>query len=257
MAEHDLAFAAMGSQLRLLIGEPGPGMAPAAEAAAEAQRFVADFEATLTRFRPESELCRLNEDPREVVPASELLRAMVRAALAAAESSGGLVDPTLLGEIEAAGYVGLRAPARAPLAAALASAPARRPAGAAAAPAWRAVAVDDEAGTIARPPGLRFDSGGVGKGLAADLLAARLRGYSRFVVDCGGDIRLGGPDALVNPYEVLIENPLSGERTHALKLGSGALADLGAQRPVLARGGRRLSPPPARPGDGRARLDRR
>lgn len=227
MAEHDVVFDAMGSQLRLLIGEPAPGMASPAEAAAESQRFVAEFEATLSRFRPESELCRLNEDRREVVPASELLRAAVRAGIAAAERSGGLVDPTLLTEIEAAGYVGSRPPTHEPLAAALAAAPPRRPGRPAAEQAWRKVEVDDEAGTIGRPPGLRFDSGGVGKGLAADLLATRLRGYSRFVVDCGGDIRIGGPDALVDPYEVSIENPLSGERSHVLRLGSGAVATSG------------------------------
>ena len=227
MAEHEVAFDAMGSHLRVLIGAPGPGVAAAAEAAADARRFIAEFEATLTRFRPESELCRLNEDRREVVPASELLRTMVKAGLAAAERSGGLVDPTLLGEIEAAGYVGSRAAPDEPLSVALGSAPPRQPAGPAAEQSWRAVEVDGEAGTIRRPPGLRFDSGGIGKGLAADLLAARLRGYSRFVVDCGGDIRIGGWDALVNPFEVWIENPLSGERSHILRLGSGAVATSG------------------------------
>ena len=227
MAEHDVAFEAMGSHLRLLIGEPGPGMAAPEEAAAEAQGFVAEFEAALSRFRPESELCCLNEDRREVVPASGLLRALVKAGIVAAERSGGLVDPTLLGEMEKAGYVDSRAVTREPLAAALATAQPRRPAAPAPEQAWRAVEVDDEAGTIRRPPGLRFDSGGVGKGLAADLIAARLRGYSRFVVDCGGDIRIGGPGALVDPYEILIENPLSGERSHSLKLGSGAVATSG------------------------------
>lgn len=228
MAEHDLTFDAMGSHVRLLIGEPGPGMAPAAEAAEQARRFVLDFDATLSRFKPDSELCALNADPRERVPASQLLRTAVRAGLAAAEQSGGLVDPTLVGEIESAGYVGSRAgvPGE-PLAAALAEAPERRPARPNPAAAWRRIEVDDESGTIVRPPGIRFDTGGTGKGLAADLIASRLRGYSRFVVDCGGDIRIGGPQALVWPYEVHVENPLSGERAVVLKLGSGGVATSG------------------------------
>jgi thiamine biosynthesis lipoprotein len=87
--------------------------------------------------------------------------------------------------------------------------------------------VNDAAGTIARPPGVRFDTGGAGKGLAADLIAQRLRGYSRFIVDCGGDIRIGGPDALITPYEVFVEHPLTGERAFVLKLGSGAVATSG------------------------------
>jgi len=228
MAEHDVTFDAMGSHVRLLIGEPGPGMAPAAEAAAEARRTIEEFDATLSRFKPESELCAFNADPRERAPASELLRAAVRAGLEAAERSGGLVDPTLVGEIESAGYVASRAGMRGePLEAALREAPERRPARPDPAARWRGFAVDEEAGTISRPPGVRFDTGGAGKGLAADLVAARLRGYSRFIVDCGGDIRIGGGGALVDPYEVFVEHPLTGERAFVLKLGSGGVATSG------------------------------
>jgi len=228
MTEHDLTFDAMGSHVRLLIGEPGPGTVPAAKAAEAARRFVTEFDATLSRFKPESELSKLNADPRERVPASELLRTAVRAGLVAAESSGGLVDPTLVGEIESAGYVESRAGmAGAPLAEALPEVQARRPAGPNAAADWRRFAVDDAAGTVSRPPGVRFDTGGTGKGLAADLIASRLRGYSRFVVDCGGDIRIGGTDALVHPYEVFVEHPLSGERAFVIKLGGGAVATSG------------------------------
>ncbi|HET7122372.1 MAG TPA: FAD:protein FMN transferase [Solirubrobacterales bacterium] len=228
MNEHDLTFDAMGSHVRLLIGEPGPGMAPAAEAAEQGRRFVEDFDATLSRFRPDSELCRLNEDPRPRVPASELLRRAVEAGIVAARRSDGLVDPTLVGEIEGTGYVSSRAGmSGVPLAEALADAPARRPASPRPEPRWRGFEVDDEAGEIARPPGLRFDTGGTGKGLAADMLAASLRGYTRFIVDCGGDIRIGGADALVNPYEVFVEHPISGERAHVLRLGSGGVATSG------------------------------
>jgi thiamine biosynthesis lipoprotein len=228
MGEHDVIFDAMGSHVRLLIGEPGPGMAPAAAAAEQARQFVVEFDAALSRFKPDSELCALNADPRERVPASELLRTAVKAGLAAAERSGGLVDPTLVREIETAGYVASRAGVPgAPLGAALAEAPPRRPARPNPAGNWRRFEVDDEAGTITRPAGVGFDTGGAGKGLAADLIANRLRGYSRFVVDCGGDIRIGGPEALVTPYEVEVEHPLTGEHGYVLKIGSGGIATSG------------------------------
>jgi FAD:protein FMN transferase len=228
MGEHDVIFDAMGSHVRLLIGEPGSGMAPAPAAAEQARQFVVEFDAALSRFKPDSELCALNDDPRERVPASELLRNAVKAGLAAAERSGGLVDPTLVGEIESAGYVASRAGVPgAPLGAALAEAPPRRPARPNPEARWRRFEVDDAAGTISRPPGVRFDTGGAGKGLAADLIAGRLRGYSRFIVDCGGDIRIGGADALVQPYEVFVEHPLTGERAYVLRLGSGAVATSG------------------------------
>jgi len=228
MSEHDLTFDAMGSHVRLLIGEPGPGMAPAAEAAEQGRSFVEDFDRALSRFKPESELCRLNADPRERVPASELMRRAVEAGVLAAEWSDGLVDPTLADEIEEAGYVASRAGmAGALLADALADAPERHPASPRPEQRWRGFEVDDEAGEVARPSGLRFDTGGTGKGLAADMLAANLRGYSRFIVDCGGDIRIGGADALVHPYEVFVEHPITGDRAHVLRLGSGGVATSG------------------------------
>jgi thiamine biosynthesis lipoprotein len=228
VGEHDVRFDAMGSHLRLLIGEPGPGMAPAPKAAARARRFITEFEGALSRFKPGSELCALNEDPRERVPVSELLRGAVKAGLTAAERSGGLVDPTLVGEIESAGYVASRAGVSgAPLGAALAQAPPRHPARPSPDARWRRFEVDDTAGTIARPPGIRFDTGGAGKGLAADMIAAGLRGHSRFVVDCGGDIRVGGADALLRPYDVLVEHPLTGQRPYVLRLGFGAVATSG------------------------------
>jgi len=228
MSEHDITFDAMGSHVRLLIGEPGPGMPPAAEAAGEGRRFIEEFDAALSRFKPDSELCALNADRRDRVPASTLLRRAVAAGLAAAELSGGLVDPTLVGEIEDAGYVASRAGMSGlPLHEALATAPERHPARPSPERRWRGFQVDEEAGEIVRPAGLRFDTGGTGKGLAADLLAARLRGYSRFIVDCGGDIRIGGADALVNPYEVFVEHPVTGERAYVLRLGSGGVATSG------------------------------
>ncbi len=228
MSEHDLTFDAMGSHVRLLIGEPGPGLPPAAEAAERAQRFVAEFDAALSRFEPESELCALNADERERVPASPLLRRAVAAGLEAAGRSGGLVDPTLVREIEGAGYRSSRAGlAGVPLSEALAEAPARHPARPNPRSRWHEFAVDEEAGEVVRPPGAGFDTGGTGKGLAADMVAASLRGYSRFIVDCGGDIRIGGADALANPYEVYVEHPVSGERVHVLRLGIGGVATSG------------------------------
>ncbi len=230
MNEHDITFDAMGSHVRLLIREPGESseLPPAAEAAAGAERFVHEFDAALSRFKPDSELCALNADERERVPVSPLMLRAVAAGIEAARRSDGLVDPTLVGEIEATGYRSSRAGlAGAPLTEALAAAPPRRPARPNPGSRWRQLRIDEQAGEVVRPPGLRFDTGGTGKGLCADLLAASLRGYPRFIVDCGGDIRIGGADALANPYEVYVEHPLSGERVHVLRLGFGGVATSG------------------------------
>jgi FAD:protein FMN transferase len=227
-AEHDIRFEAMGSHVRLLIGEPGPGMPAAEEVGERVRRFVAEFEAALSRFDPGSELSALNRDPRERVPASPFLRQAVAAGLWAAERTGGLVDPTLVDQIERAGYATSRAGVRpAPLRKALLAAPARRLAEPDPAARWRRFSVDVESGEIVRPPGLRFDSGGIGKGLAADLIGASLEGYGRYVVDCGGDIRVGGRDAHRHPRTVAVEHPLGGGRPYVVSLRSGGIATSG------------------------------
>ena len=227
--EYDLTFHSMGSDIRLVIGAPLTASVPSpADAAAQEQAYVEDFAARLSRFLPDSELSALNRDPRERVPASALLRAAVRAAAWAAWRSAGLVDPTLLGALERVGYdTSHDRQAPAPLAAALACAPARRPARSNPARNWERISVEDRAGFVRRPPGLRIDTGGTGKGLCADAVARRLCGYTRYVVDCGGDLAIGGVGAQLEPYQVEIEHPLTGETIRTVEVASGGVATSG------------------------------
>jgi thiamine biosynthesis lipoprotein len=238
-AEHDSGFRTMGCDVRLLIGAPlRPGV-PAAAAAAAARReraWLEAFSARLSRFDARSELCALNADPRPEVPASPLLRAAVGAGLWAAELTHGLVDPCLAGALERAGYdSSLDGAAPAPLAEALAAAPPRRPARPAPDSPWRQVAVDGARGTIRRPPGVRLDTGGTGKGLAADAVAQRLAGHARFAIDCGGDIAVGGPRALDDPYLIDVRHPLTGEIAHRVALRRGGIATSGIDARVWRR----------------------
>src|SRR5213078_1176732 len=62
------------------------------------------WDRVFSRFRPESELCRVNRDPAKVVVLSRLFAHAARVALGAAAATEGLVDPTLGLAIEAAGY---------------------------------------------------------------------------------------------------------------------------------------------------------
>jgi len=237
MTEHDLTFRAMGCEVRLLIG---PGLHQNAESAAAAARsaraYVEDFDRRLSRFRPDSELSALNADARATVPASPLLRAAVRAGLWAATRTDGLVNPTLVGALTRAGYAGSLADQQpASLREALAAAPPRHPARPHPDRAWAAISIDDAAGTISRPQGVALDTGGTGKGLAADAVAHRLAGRARFAVDCGGDIRVGGPDVAARPFEIEVEHPLTGECAHVLRVGSGGVATSGLNVRIWAR----------------------
>jgi FAD:protein FMN transferase len=228
-ADLDYIFHAMGSDVRLLIGPPLVPTAPPPLAAADRERaFIFDFAHRLSRFAPDSELTALNHDRRSEVPASALLRAAVGAGVWAAERSGGLVDPTLVRELERSGYAGsLDGAEPASVAEALARAPARHPARPNRAARWRRVAVDDQAGMVVRPPGVRFDTGGTGKGLCADAVAHRLGTYTRFVVDCGGDIAVGGVGAQFDPYEIHVEHPLTRGRVLTLRVARGGVATSG------------------------------
>lgn len=228
-AFHDTTFHSMGSDIRLIVGAPLVRSEPSpAEAAERERRYVEDFARRLSRFRPESELCAFNADRLPEAPASALLRTAVAAGLWAAQRSGGLVDPTLVGALEAVGYersqdgnepVSLRE--------ALAAAPPPRPARPDPAARWRLIEVDEQRGAVRRPPGVRFDTGGIGKGLAADAVAYRLRGYTRVVVDCGGDIAVGGVGAQLEPFAIEVEHPLTGESVHTLHLSGGGVATSG------------------------------
>ena len=74
-------------------------------ATGELARVRALFEerdAVFSRFRPDSELNRVNAAEAPLV--SPLFARMVEAALRARETTGGLVDPTLGAALEAAGY---------------------------------------------------------------------------------------------------------------------------------------------------------
>ncbi len=229
MQEFEEQFDAMGSRIRVLIGAPAdPGAASAREAGRSVREFIHEFDSRLSRFREDSELSSLNRDPRDEVPASDLMRTAVKAGIWAARRTGGLVDPTLIEEVKAAGYLESRTGmSGVPVTESLAAAPARQPAQPSPAGSWKEFAVDDGLGVIRRPSGLGFDTGGTGKGLAADLVAESLAGYSRFLISCGGDIRIGGAEALADPYEVQVEHPVSGGRPHRFRLGSGGIATSG------------------------------
>jgi thiamine biosynthesis lipoprotein len=226
---HDITFHSMGSDVRLLIGQPLLRTAPSPAVAARRERaYVEDFAARLSRFRPESELSALNRDPCTQVSASPLLRTAVHAGIWAARRSGGLVDPTLTGALERAGYATSRdGSPPASLGQALRAAPPRRPARPDPEQLWRRISVDDRSGAVRRPAGVIFDTGGTGKGLCADAIAHRLGGYTRFVVDCGGDLAIGGVGAQLEPYEIEIEHPLSCEAIRTVRVAAGGVATSG------------------------------
>jgi thiamine biosynthesis lipoprotein len=180
-------------------------------ALASIRRLFDEREAIFSRFRPESELRRVNAAPAPVVAASaEFLRA-VATALAAARATGGLVEPTLGAAIEAAGYDDdfgtLRdegPPAPAPPAA-----------------DWRSIRVG--ARLLERPRGTVLDLNGVVKSTAVDDALALL--------DRPGFVSAGGDLAAVGPVTVGLPGG------DVVRLERGGLATSGTATRRWRRGG--------------------
>jgi thiamine biosynthesis lipoprotein len=223
--EHERRLDLFGTSVRILVGGPAPADQPSPElAAAAAEAVLWSCQRELTRFEPGSELSRLNADPAPAHLTSRLVAGAVAAALTAAERSGGLVDPTLLGAIEEAGYSESRADARpASLFAAIRVAPPRRPAAPSPGTAWRAISVAGR--EVRRPRGVRLDLGGSAKGFAADRAAGTLAGQRSFAVDAGGDIVFGGTAG--EPRLVRVAHPLDAARAIEFELVAGAVATSG------------------------------
>ncbi|MBK5218473.1 MAG: FAD:protein FMN transferase [Thermoleophilia bacterium] len=202
-----------------------------AAAAAEAQ--LLDAHSRLSRFLPESELSRLNRDHRATVPASPLLLDLAVAAREAGRLSGGIVDATMLRAIEAVGYRDSLAERMVGKHRAAEPEPRRTRSGRhPAAPnpdrAWSEISVDRATGSITRPPGVEIDSGGIAKGLLADLVAAQLGRFTAFAIDCGGDVRIGGSGR--RPRPVLVDDPGGGAPIHSIAIVAGGVATSGITR---------------------------
>jgi thiamine biosynthesis lipoprotein len=223
-------FACFGGICEVRVGGPG-----GATAAARARVQLLAWHRRFTRFDPASELARLNDDPRAAVPARPTMLALADAIGQAGALTGGLVDATLAPAALAPGDAAPAGPAAPParceaapraglpLPLALKLAPRRRPAQPSPTAGWRAVRADHAAGAVHRPPGIALDSGGLAKGLFADLIADELATFPSFVVDCAGDLRIGGR------RRVDVRGP-GGDVVHALVLAGGGVATSGISR---------------------------
>jgi FAD:protein FMN transferase len=219
-------FACFGSSASVIVTDADA--VEAAVAVAAARRRLAAWHGQFSRFEPDSELTRLNRDPAETVLVSPLMRRVVEAGVQAARATDGLVDPTLLTQIERAGYRSHYDGPGVPLTSALAMAPARRPGRPAAEAHWRLVSTDRRTSSVTRPAGIQIDSGGIAKGVFADELAALLAGHDAFVVDCGGDLRLGG--CYPPERDVHVASPFEDAVLHTFALRSGGVATSGIGR---------------------------
>ena len=177
------SFPALGTTAALVVADP----AALTDARAVLERGLDAIDLACSRFRPDSELVRLNAAAGTEVEVSALLLEALRVALHAAEASGGLVDPTIGATMRGAGYDRT-------LTVVLARDGRLFTPSFTSAAGWRTVELNESRSTVRVPPGVELDLGATAKALAADRAARTAADATAtgVLVSLGGDIAVGG-----------------------------------------------------------------
>jgi len=205
---------------------------------AQVPAWFEEWEGHLSRFREDSELSQLNRQGSAPKVVSPVLWAVLEAACQGARMSGGLVVPTVLPALEAAGYDRTFEAVAAGQPAAMEVTAASAAASASAAPDWRAIQRHARSHTVRLPLGVRLDFGGIAKGWAADQAARRLAETGPALVDAGGDIAVSGPMADGSCWPIGVADPLVPEdQLYLLGLANACVATSGRDYHRWQRGG--------------------
>ncbi len=199
-------FRTMGSDVNTIWDSP----APCPESWAYLPTWFEEWEQQLSRFRPDSELTQLNAHAGQPMLVSETLGAVLEIALSAAVISEGLVVPTILERLEAAGY---RHSFEKMSASVQGGTSTILPV-----PDWRLIAYDPTGRVITLRAGMGLDFGGVAKGWAADKVARHFGGCGSVLIDVGGDIAVSGCRGDGSPWPIAVANPLSDASDSTLAL---------------------------------------
>ena len=173
----------------------------AAELVDRAFGWFRTVESVCSRFEPASELSQLGSCVGKPVTASPLLFRVLDFALAVAEATGGVFDPTLGRAMELAGYDRNYRN----------GAPTGMHEGMSTEGSFRDVRLDSEKQTVTLLKPLVLDLGAVAKGFAIDLAAAELGEMPNFAINAGGDVLAGGRAPDGGPWRVGIRHPRSPE----------------------------------------------
>lgn len=225
-------FRAMGTDAHVLVVPREHDHAAVDALLERAVARIDELERRWSRFMPGSEVCELTRRSGTTVAVSADTRLLVERATEAYRRSGASFDPTVLGDLIRAGYdrsfehLGTNPPAG--LSALM-------------------TGCDDIEITpagVRLPKGTGFDPGGIGKGLAADIVTHELleAGAAGACVNLGGDVRVrgDGPTATGTdggPWTVAIEYPGLAEPLRLVGLTDGAVATSTTLRRAWRRDG--------------------
>jgi thiamine biosynthesis lipoprotein len=195
-----------------------------------AESQLRGLEQIWSRFIPDSDVSTLNRDGGwQSVHADTVL--LFQRAADAWEVTNGAFDPTVLPSLVANGYGRSRSEHQGETV--LSGPPSRGPA-----PGMARIDIDAAHAKIHFPEGLGFDPGGIGKGLAADIVAEALvtSGATAAMVAVGGDVRVAG--TAPSSWTVEVESPFDRNETIAvLSLVDGAVCTSSVQAKTWQRDG--------------------
>ncbi|MGI8752021.1 MAG: FAD:protein FMN transferase [Acidimicrobiales bacterium] len=221
----ELRFRAMGADVHVVVDGP-------AQLVDLARRRIDDLDGRWSRFRLDSEISRLNRAGGQLTVLSEPTFDLVRRAMEGHRRTNGAFDPTVLGDVIRAGYdddFDNLGPDR--------CSPPTSP--------WRrgasATLLFPVSRAVMLPAGVGFDSGGIGKGLAADLVAAELvhPGAAGACVNVGGDLRVMGTWAGGPSWPLAIDHPDGGPGLARLQVTDGGVATSSTLRRAWTMAGER------------------
>jgi thiamine biosynthesis lipoprotein len=238
----------MATDVSVAISAPREQAEAASVAADACMDWFDEVDACLSRFRPDSELSRLNRATNHWFAASALLYGAVTVAIQSAHASAGRFDPTLLRRIQALGYDrDFDEIAQREIAPVSGTAP-PAPVGPR---EWRAIELDPVRRRIRLPEHVQLDLGGIAKGWSADVALHRFcLPFSGALINVGGDLRAYGGPAPGEGWSVGIRDPrrelAAGEGSSPgadhvaiLTFSRGGLATSGAVRRWWLRDGKR------------------
>lgn len=195
-----IQFRAMGSLVHIVIDGP-PHLLD------QGRGRIGALEQLWSRFLPGSEISRINRSVEWTAVSADTVTLFDRA-VTGWRITGGAFDPTILSSLVSNGYAESMGdtPGRT-----LLSAPAHR----GPAPGANHIEIDRKTSRARLPSGTGFDPGGIGKGLAADLVATELveSGAKAAIVSIGGDLRVAGEAPA--SWVISVENPFDPDRSVA------------------------------------------
>jgi thiamine biosynthesis lipoprotein len=224
---HQSEFKAMGCQMMAALEYPAPR---ARDLLARVPAWFEEWEACLSRFRPESELSKVNRKAGAWTPVSTTLWKVLLESIQAERFTNGLVTPTLLTALNRAGYTASFEDL--PREQAMDDSSPEPAAG------LRSMQLEPETRSLNMPVGMQLDFGGVAKGWAAHQAMKRLQAYGPALVDAGGDIAISGVQTRGEPWPVGIQDPRDpGESLGTLLLGRCGVATSGTDFRHWKKGG--------------------